>query len=152
MRLPHRFAIAPILCATLVAAGCGATAPDQSQSRDVLAALELGDLTAHFTAPDTVSVGEPFTVQFTTYGGGCQTDWSRVEIAYDSSVASIRRYVRYSNDAVCPAYIAIEPTTVSLRFDRRGTFTVQVIGTNGIAAGGDPPGILVRLEHAVVVR
>lgn len=139
------------LLPALILTGCRSTAPDPYAPHDVLARLQDGEALSQITAPDTVSAGTAFEVQFTTFAGGCTRTVARVDVSTSGSVSAIHGYDHGSGGVVCTQDIFMLPHTATVQFEERGTATIQVIGTGAAVPGGDPQSSLVVLSKTVVV-
>jgi hypothetical protein len=128
---------------SLMVAGCGPLLGPET-ARVVGAIEHYGDQ-AIVNIPAEVGVGEPFTVSFHTYGGGCVSK-GQTEVLLHGARATVTPYDVRALRAVCPSDIALLEHTALLRFETAGTAEVVVQGLR------KPGNELVSIERTVVVR
>ena len=93
----------------------------------------LGYLDAHLgvpvlQSPDSVPVGQPFTVTVTTLGDACtRADGADVE-AELPLLRIIRPFDLHRTTGVCQAIGLTLPREVTLRFDKPGEAVIRVVG------------------------
>jgi hypothetical protein len=95
----------------------------------------VGYLDAHLgipvlQAPDTVAVGQAFTVTVTTLGNSCtRADGAEVETdPADPLLRIVRPYDRHRTTGICHDIGMTFPRDVELRFDQAGEAVVRVVG------------------------
>ncbi len=112
----------------------------------MVAAIDNGGTgSAPLVGPDTVHVGVPFPVSFTTFGGACdQPDGS--DITTSGLFADVTPYdVLPPPEAVCIALLRASPRSTVVTFTDPGDGVVRVHGRR-LGDGN------VTLFHTVVVR
>jgi hypothetical protein len=97
------------------------------------------------TLPDTVEVGESFSVSVRTYGGGC-TNLDRTEARSDGMNTDITPYDAHSGARICPDILKW--------FDHIATIAVQQPGRAQIRVHGRklPDDVRITELREVVVR
>ena len=150
MSISHRAVTAVALMTLAIASGCGSTEPPSTGPRDVLALIINGTLQSEVLVPDTVSVGAPFTVSFTSIGGGCTTATPRVDVHVSGLSADVRGYDHVSGSDICTQNIVMLPHSATLSFTQRGTATVHIIGNARL--DGNPAIAVGELDRTVVVQ
>src|SRR5690348_14368465 len=90
-----------VLLAAAALASCSSTEPKTLQPQEVPAVLAMGQEQAQLSVPDTVAAHTPFTVQFTSFAGGCTRSVARMEIDYGDGAATLRGYDLHVSSAVC---------------------------------------------------
>jgi len=95
--------------------------------------------------PDTATVGVPFEVSVTTYGGGC-ISFGRTSVAYTSGAIDIRPYDVDSRADVC--------TDELIRFEHTAQVTVNSSGTWVVRFHGRevPPDSVIVIERSTYAR
>jgi len=89
--------------------------------------ISFGD-TAEITMPDSVGVGESFSVSIETFGGGCTQEVDRTELEIQGMVAQVTPWDWNSGALDCPADVQFLHHEVKLSFDQPGTATIHLIG------------------------
>lgn len=118
-----------LLFAALPLAGCGITDSD-SGDRPLPAIIEMGSPTApEVVVPTEVRAGELFTVQVTTYGGGCTTK-SHTESVAQERVVDVYPFDFFPADenTACTRELRTFHHQVEVRLELPGTATVRVHG------------------------
>lgn len=95
--------------------------------------IKLNAEVASVTIPDSLSAGEPFNIDFTTFGGGCTRDTARTEVAVLSRLAAetvveVRPYDRRSTWPVCTLELRYLKHRAVAVVGRPGTAVVRIIG------------------------
>lgn len=136
-----------ISLATLLAA-CSGNGPDgpslfDDRERGPAVLVFHGD-TAGVEVPAATRVGQPTTVRFTSFSGGCVSRDS-TEASVAGLTAEVRPYQRDPRrlrpDLICTADLRLDNNVVELRFAKAGRATVRIVG---LAQPGDHPFVLVR--------
>jgi hypothetical protein len=102
-------------------------------------------------APDSVLVGQAFTV--TVYSMGVNACWQRVrdDVTIADSVATIRPIVRVENSASCVGSATLLAHPVRMTFARSGRGLLRAIGQRVDADGRVAP-IDLTAQRVIVVR
>lgn len=122
---------------------------------EVVAALTF-DVSEEFDTPevfvpDTVRVGQPFSVAITTYHI-CRLEEGRTAVDVDGLHATVIPYNRFLGPSPsCADFLAIRQRDVDVQFDERGLGTVTVIGLSAIRYPGEQADTI-RVRRRVVVR
>ncbi|WP_425155533.1 hypothetical protein [Candidatus Palauibacter sp.] len=102
---------------------------------EVIASIAPGFIpedTAYVEVPDTVRVGEPFSVSVRTFFV-CQLSPGRTEIkTTQRSRVEITPFMDFELQRNCPDVLHVTARTVSVRFNHVGQNSVVVYGTNHI--------------------
>jgi hypothetical protein len=123
--------------------GCSMLLPNTETEVEALIQL-LPSSPAQVTVPATVRVGETFTVQIVTHGGGCMRKGRTREQTTDLT-AELRPYDVEVEADVCTAEATTYRHSASVRFNRSGTGTVQVYGRS------EPGNELITVTRTVTV-
>ncbi len=125
------------------ASGAGGPSLFDARERGPAVLVFHGD-TALVELPAVARVGQPATVRFTSFAGGCiSKDSTQADVA--GLTAEVRPYrrdpSRLQPDIVCTADLRLDNNVVELRFAKAGRATVRIVG---LAQPGDHPFVLVR--------
>jgi len=92
-------------------------------------AIEYYAQPALISVPDSVRVGESFTVAVATYGAGC-SDADRTQTSQSGLVGHVTPYdiERTTSGSACGAEMRTHGHTATLRFTEAGTATVNFYG------------------------
>lgn len=108
--------------------------------------------TSSIAAPDTVLRGQPFSVEFVTYGGGCTRSVARTDVATKGLTSVIQPYNRTTRAGTgCDADLLWLRHVAQVRIDQAGTAAIRVIGEQRGASTGSTNGPA-ELTRTVVVR
>jgi hypothetical protein len=121
---------ASLALAALVAAAC--PSPFSADTERRRAIIVLGDAAPEVEVPATATVGAPFTVKVTSYGGGCVRA-DRTEVGVSGSVATVEPYQVIEKGRACTADLRTDVNIASIRFDTPGTAKVVFRGLNNAA-------------------
>jgi hypothetical protein len=102
--------------------------------------------------PDTVRRGQEFTVQITTFAGGCIRELGENRVRMHGLLADVTLlHVRRVAGDICTSDEILFRQTISLRFDRTGLGRIRFHGAaNKLYSGTEPQWVVI--ERTVVVR
>ena len=108
--------------------------------------------TAAIIVPDTVRLGQAFTVTVTAFAGGCIREAGGDHVSIDGLVADVTPlHVRRVVGNACDSDLILFPQAISLRFDRAGLGRIRFHGAvNRLDFGAQPQWVVI--ERRVVVR
>jgi hypothetical protein len=108
--------------------------------------------TAAIIVPDTVRLGQAFTVTVTAFAGGCIREAGGSRVTIHGLVADVTPlWVRRVAGDACTSDRILFPQTIPLRFDRAGFGRIRFHGAaKRIDSGAQP--LWVVIERRVVVR
>ena len=116
-------------------------------THDEPAFIIVNGMSSSIIAPDTVLRGQPFAVEFDTFGGGCTRKVARTEVATSGLVSVIRPYNRRTESSGCDAVLLIVRHAAQVRIDQPGTALLRVIGEQRSEIDGPA-----ELTRTVVVK
>lgn len=136
-----------VLGAAVIASCAGL--PAGARDRDPAMIIFHGD-TATIESPDTVTVGEPFRVRITTFGGGCIRRTAGAEILPREGVIEIRPYNHDTGGPICTRELMFLVHEIDVRAESAGPVVLRVIGTARDA--GTPDTRTAQLERRIFAR
>jgi hypothetical protein len=132
---------------------CTASATLDAQAADTVPArlISYAD-TAATIVPDTVRLGQAFTVTVTAFAGGCIRTGGGSRVSIHGLVADVTPlHVRRVVGNACDSDLILFPQSISLRFDRAGLGRIRFHGAaNRLDSGAQPQWVVI--ERRVVVR
>lgn len=132
---------------------CGGWATLNAQAADTVPArlISVRD-TAAIIVPDTVRRGQEFTVQVTTFAGGCIREPGASRVRIHGLVADVTPlHVRRVAGTICTSEELLLSQTIAVRFDRAGLGRIRFHGAaNRLSFGAQPQWVVI--ERTVVVR
>ena len=142
-RLAARFAVAVV--AVYIAAACiPSTEPVRFEEEiGFIKGFNLDD--PRVVVPDTVDLGEPFTVTVTTYGGGCVSKGCTA-VSAEGLLATVMPYDVMAQQGVCTAILISFEHEAILQFDQTGVARVVIRGRQA------PSGEVISEEQSIIVR
>jgi hypothetical protein len=136
------------LCALLAFGTIGSTACaiadlfDRGPSNDP-SLIVFYSYASGITAPDTVSSGTPFQVQFPTYGGGCSSVGGD-DMTRTGAVVVISPYDHDVDKSTCPDVLHFMKHLIQVRIDVKGSWTIRVVGQRRDGPEGNQTAELTR--------
>lgn len=126
-----RFGSAIALASYVFLVACSAKRSAENGPRDVAAVIIFFGDTTRISAPDTVAVGAPIDVSFSTFAGGCTRAVARDDVTTAVGIVEIRPYDRTIGGgeiAICPADLFRLEHRLHLRLEKPGRYVVRLIG------------------------
>jgi hypothetical protein len=129
-------------------AACAAAEPDESallsQGERGPALLAFYGDTTSVEVPESTRVGEPTTVRFSSFGGGCIRPGT-TEAKVSGLSAEVRPYrlepTELPPNTFCTSELRLDQNAVQLRFAQLGRARVRILG---LARPGDQPFVVER--------
>ncbi len=146
---PRRQAAKVLLTVVLTTTACdGRGQIAEPQAEMLRGIIEFEGNPVRITAPDSVVLGAPATIDVTTYGGGCVSKGeTRVTVEDLSAVVEpFDRFTAPPPDAACTDILRRLSHVVTIKFTKRGVATLQVRGRR---VPGDE---LLEVERTIVVQ
>lgn len=141
-----RFAIsAATLTLLLSGVACTSTGPDLGDEVEVLGVVRFHEEPVLVQAPDTVDVGQSFTVSVRTWGGGCVSK-GPTRVSREGSSVRIEPIDIEVVAEVCTAELLSFMHTADVTLESPGEVTLKIVGRRL------PADEVTTLERTVVVR
>lgn len=149
MIAPRRQAAKVLLTVVLTTTACDGrgqvAAPEAEIQRGI---IEFDDKPVRITAPASVVLGAPATIDVTTYGGGC-VGKGETRVTVEGLLAVVEPFDRFTappSDGACADILLRLSHVVTIEFTKRGAATLRV---RGLRVPGDE---LIEVQRTIIVQ